>query len=195
MQSLTQDELREMVEARRERLRGHLAGLGSEVTLADVSLGGRPVLDHVRARPLLAAGVAAGLGLLAGLLSGLARRGRGPEPDPHALWMGAYLKDLVEDAAHRVGPDGEGEEALRGALRRRAPVVVIEEKALPAREARSALGGALGVVLNTAVGFGAKLAMDRLAQQLTGEPEVVMAAQKAGEPEPAELPALSPLAL
>lgn len=195
--ALTQDELRAMVEARKDRLQYHLAGLESEVTMADVTLGGRPVLDYVRERPLLAAGVAAGFGILAGLLYGLARREPPAEPDAHSLWMGAYLKDLVDDAAHRVRRGADADAALRRALRQRAPVVVIEEPPSATREARSSLGSAFDLVLKTAMGFGVKLAMDRLAHQLTGEEEVVSAVQHASEPEPdvsLAIPPVAPLA-
>lgn len=182
--SLTQHELRTELKARKDRLEQHLAGLQSEMTIADLNVSGRPILDYVRERPLLAAGVAAGVGLLAGVASGLRAR---PEPEPpsdHDLWMSAYLDDLIEESSFRVRNGEDAATALRKALRKRAPVVVLEAEPTPQAQAR----GTVSMLLNTAVGFGVKLALDRVAQRLAGDDEIVHAMEDAaarGTPEEA----------
>ncbi len=183
--SLTQHELRAELAARKERLNSHLAGLQSEMTLADLKVSGRPVLDHIRDRPLLAVGVAAGVGLLAGVVTGLAARPEPAEPSDRDLWMSAYLKDVVEEGGFRVRGGEDAETALRKVLRKRAPVVVLEAEPTP----KAQVGGTVGMLLNTALGFGVKLALDRIAQQLTGEEEIVQAMGQDTPPSPEPWPA------
>lgn len=169
--TLTQHELRSELAIRKERLNSHLAGLQSEMTLADLRVSGRPLLDHVRERPLLAVSVAAGVGLLAGVVTGLAARPEPAEPSDHDLWMSAYLEDLVEEGGFRIRGGEDAETALRNVLRKRAPVVVLEAEPTP----KAQVGGTVGMLLNTALGFGVKFALDRIAQQLTGDEEIVHA--------------------
>lgn len=189
--SLTQTELRAELESRKLVLDQHLSGLQSELTVADVNVGGRPILDYVREKPLVAAGVAAGIGLLAGIVTGLVKREAPEEPDLHDLWMGAYLSDLVDESAYRVQRGEESETALRHALRRRAPVVVLESEEEPVKQKASSVSK---VLLNTALGFGVKFALDRMAQELTNDDEIFEAMEHAdtGSPYPPP-PAVTPV--
>lgn len=185
--TLTQHQLRAELEARKHRLDHHLSGLRSELTVADVNVGGRPILDYVREQPLLVAGIAVGVGAVAGLVTGLMGREAPEEPSDFDLWIGAYLDDLVDDAGSRV-QRGEGADvALRKALRRRAPVIVMEPEAEPVK-ARA--GSMFSVLLNTALGFGVKFALDRMAREMVGEDEIVEAMHKAssGPPPPTVTP-------
>lgn len=166
---LTQQELRGELEARKLRLDQHLSGLQSELTVADVNVGGRPILDYVREKPLAVAGVAAGVGLLAGVVTGLMKREAPEPPSERDLWMSAYLNDLLDESAHRVQRGEDSDAALRRSLRRRAPVVVLEADEPPVKKRESSLGGLL---LKTALGFGVKFALDQFAQQVTGEDEL-----------------------
>lgn len=198
--ALTQHQLRAELEARKSLLDQHLSGLQSELTLADVNVGGRPMLDYVREKPLLAAGVAAGVGLLAGVLSSLRSRPEPEEPSDYTLWMNAYLDDLIEEGGFRVQRGDDSETALRKALRSRAPVIVLEGEASPKEQA----SGTVSLLLNTALGFGVKLALDRMAQRLTGEEEIVDAvtepdgveprvvSRPAPGPEPRDYPRVEP---
>ena len=170
------DDLRERLEGRERSIRNHLEGLKNEVTIADVNVGGRPVLDYVREDPLRAVGVAAGVGLLAGLVTGLMGREEPDEPGEHDLLMSAYFNDLLDDAGSHVRGGDESETALRKALRHRAPLIVLEA---PEEATKKRAASMFGAVLNTALGFGVKLAMDRLAQELTGEDEIVDALNEA----------------
>lgn len=190
-ETLTQHELRAELEARKLRLDQHLSGLQSELTVADVNVGGRPVLDYVREKPLVAAGVAAGVGLLAGVVTGLMKREAPEEPSLHDQWMGAYLRDLVDESAYRVQRGEASEKALRHALRRRAPVVVLEPEEAPVKRKASSAGS---ILLNTALGFGVKFALDRMAQELTDDDEIFEAMEHAdtGSPYPPP-PAVEPI--
>ncbi len=173
------DELRERLEGRERSIHRHLEGLKQEVTtIADVNVGGRPVLDYVREQPLLAAGVAVGVGLVAGLVTGLMGRETPEEPSDYDLLMSAYLNDVVDDAGSRVLDGDDSDAALRRALRRRAPVIVVEAED-PVKQKASSM---FGVLLNTALGFGVKFALDRMAHELTGEDEIVDALDSVNEP-------------
>ena len=167
--NLTQQELRGELEARKLRLDQHLSGLQSELTVADVNVGGRPILDYVREKPLVVAGVAAGVGMLAGIVTGLMKREAPEPPSERDLWMSAYLNDLLDESAHRVQRGEDSDAALRRSLRRRAPVVVLEADEPPVVKRQSSLGGLL---LKTALGFGVKFALDQVAQQVTSESEL-----------------------
>ncbi len=185
--TLTQHQLRAELETRKTLLDYHLSGLQSEMTVADVNVGGRPVLDYVREQPLLAAGVAVGVGVVAGLVTGLLGREAPEELSDRDLLMSAYLEDLLDDAGSRVRRGDDSDAALRHALRRRAPVVVLEAEEEPVKERASSI---FSVLVNTALGFGVKLAMDRVAQQLTGEDEIVEAL-KESEPSADTPPAVA----
>ena len=187
--TLTQDELRARLEQRKERLDYHLSNVRSELTIADVNLGGRPILDYVREQPLLAAGVAVGVGALAGMALGFARRDTPEPPSDYELWMSAYLKDVVDEAGARVSGGADADAALRRTLRHRAPVVVLEPEPEPVKEKA---GSIASLVLNTALGFGVKFALDRLAHDLTGEDEIVEAVQDADDPDAAERAPMPP---
>lgn len=176
---LTVDQIKERLEGRARSMRVHVTGLKQELTtFNDVNINGRPVLDYVREQPLLAVGVAAGVGVLAGVVSGLWARPEPEETSDHDLWMSAYLDDVVEESGFRVQDGEDAQTALRKVLRNRAPVVVLEPEPTPAAQTR----GIFGLILNTALGFGVKLALDQVAQQLTGEDEIVDAIQHADPP-------------
>ncbi len=178
-QALTIDELRERLEFRERSIENHLVGLRKELTtFNDVTVGGRPLLDYVREDPLLAVGVAAGVGMVAGLVGGLLGRDEPEEPSERDIWMSAYLDDLVDEAGFRVAGGEDAETALSKALRGRAPVIVLED------EPRHSTSTTLNVLMNTALGFGAKFALDRIAQRLTDEDEIIEAMQDAPEPPP-----------
>ncbi len=176
IKTMSQVELRDALDTRKRVMQEHLHGLQSELTLADVNVGGMPVLDHVRERPLVAVAAVAGGVVLLRVLIALARRD-GPEEDRQALWTRAQLDDLVEAAAYRVQRGEDADEALRRALRSRAPVIVVEEG--PMEATRSAVGSTVRLVLNSALGFGLKYALDVFAQRVTGEPEIIEAATDA----------------
>ncbi|MEM1043086.1 MAG: DUF883 C-terminal domain-containing protein [Bacteroidota bacterium] len=167
-------ELRAVLEAKEASIKHHIAGLESELTFNDVMVGGRPLTDYVREQPLLAVGVAAGVGLAAGLIGGLLARSAPEGPSEHDLWMGAYLRDLVDDAGMRVAEGEAANAALGKALRRRAPVVVVEPEPTPVR---TKTASSLNVLMNTALGFGAKFVLDQMARQLTGDDGIVNALQ------------------
>lgn len=179
-QEPTTDELRERLKYRERSIERHISGLKQELTtFSDVNLGGRPITDYIREDPLRALGLAAGVGLVAGLIGGLIAR-EGPEdPSDRDLWMGAYLDDLVDEAGVRVTEGEDANTALGRALRRRAPVIVVEPEPI-----KEKTGATLNVLLNTALGFGAKFVLDQIGRQLTGEDGIVDALQKTPDPPP-----------
>lgn len=175
------DELRARIDRAESAFKGHLAGLRSEITLADVNVDGMPLFDRVRARPLLTVGVTVAAAAAVPLLIGLARRSR-PEPDRQAQWWEAYINDFMDDAAFRVQRGVDSGSALHQALRRRAPVIYVEQAPpkRPSAVKASATSG-LSTIVNTALGFALKFALDRLTQELTGRAELFQAVDDATE--------------
>jgi hypothetical protein len=172
----TSAELREELSRAESRIQAHSDGIRRELTLADITIGERPVLDHIRRRPLLAVGATAAVFAAFMLAKHLAGRER-PQIDRREDWWRMYTDDLIDDAAARVGRDGDPDAALRRALRRRAPVIYVEvpreERALAKR---GALAAAVASVANTALGFGLKFAMNRFMQEI--EPHLDAAASR-----------------
>jgi len=179
----TPAQLRAEVERAENAFKHHLSGLRSEMTLADVNVDGMPLFDHVRERPLFVVGVTAALAAALPVLIGLLRRER-PAPDRPAQWWDAYVADLIDDAAYRVQRGETSDAAFRRALRKRAPVIYVEPAPPSTPSAlRSSTASAMSTVINTGLGFGLKYAMDRLAKELTGHPELFKAMDNEPTPE------------
>lgn len=177
--ALSQKELRARLALRKELIQDHITGLKSELTLTDVTVAQRPILDHVRKRPALVLGAAAAVGAVVGLLTGVARRPR-PEHTPlHEAFRRAQAQDLLDAAAYRVVAGQDTERALREALRSRAPVVYVEAEAPPPPHE----SGTFDFILKTALGFGTKTVLDLLSRKLVGEPEFFHGMGEASEPE------------
>jgi hypothetical protein len=186
-------EVRSRLEVVERQLQYHVRSLRKEMTFGDINIGDGPVFDHVRRHPFLATGAAAGTVALVALLVALVSRSR-PEADEKEQWIQAFLDDLLDDAASRVGEDGNAEVALRKALRKRAPVIVLEAS----EESRQVggpgfFGSALLTVVHTALGMGVRLAMDaatrnlaaRLESERRTEEEITKPVNLEGSTEPA----------
>lgn len=179
LDTLTQAELRARLELRREAIQDHISGLRSEMTLADVTVGHRPVFDHIRERPWLSLGAALAAGALVGLVTRLAGR-KAPEESPlYEAFRRAQAQDLLDDAALRVARGEDTERALTRALRSRAPVVYVEtERREPPPETTT-----LDFLLKTALGFGTKTALDMMTRRFVGEPEFFKGMEETSAPE------------
>jgi ElaB/YqjD/DUF883 family membrane-anchored ribosome-binding protein len=164
-------EVRSRLEVVERQLQHHVRSLRKEMTFGDINVADAPVLDHVRRHPFLATGVAAGSVALITLMVTLLSRSR-PEVDDKEQWIQAFLDDLLDDAASRLGEDGDADIALRKALRRRAPVIVLEapEESRPVG-GPGFLGSALLTVVHTALGMGVRLVMDAATQNLAARME------------------------
>jgi hypothetical protein len=178
--SPTSAELRARLDARADSIRQHLAALEHEVkTVADVTVNGQPLPDVIRDRPLFYAGLALAGGLALGLLWGLrARTRRRPGEPEHDEFLRLYVASVLEAAARRVARGEEVGAAIEKTLRRRPPLV---HYAPPVPEARSTLAETFDVALKTALGFGVKTGLDRLAKRFTGEDELFSAVEEVKE--------------
>jgi hypothetical protein len=173
-------ELRGRLEARTRSINDRLAALEREVTsVADLTVGGRPLPDWLRERALLFAGVGLAGGLVLGLLAGLrARATRRPALDEKMEVLRLYNALLVDDAAKRVARGEKAEEAVEKVLRRRPPIVY---HAPPEKTPRSTLGETFDVAFKTAAGFAVKTGLDHLAKRFTHEDELFAAAKAVKE--------------
>lgn len=152
-----------------DRLHGHVQALRRELTLRDMIVGDAPVLDHVRWHPFLAVGIAAGATALVSFVASRVFRKK-PAVDEKDYAVRIMLAEFLDDAARRVGPDGDTDEAIRRALRRRAPIVVVESGAASSQE-RGGLSRIVLAAAKAALGFAGKAALDRLTKELTAKAE------------------------
>lgn len=162
----TSDDIRRQLEDAERRIQRHVTELRSELTLRDVTVADSPVLDYVRWHPFAAVGLVAGIAALAAFAVSLARRSPA-EIDEQEQWTRALIDDLLDDAAARVGPGRDGEEALRRALRRRSPVIFIETTRRRKEDDDS--GSLLRSLGKTALGFAGKAALNFITQEFASK--------------------------
>ena len=179
-QDYTVDQLRELVEAREQDIRDRLQSLQHELTtVADITVDGKPLPDYIRARPFYHTGLALAGGLVLGLLTGFrARAKRRPEMDEREEVLRTYAAFLLDDAAYKVAGGEQADPAVRKALSKRPPLVYYEP---PPPPKRSSVGETLDVAVKTALGFGIKFGLDRLAQKYTHEDELFSAVKEAAD--------------
>lgn len=165
---LTADQIREQLRARERDMQYRIDALKHEAlaVLDDVNVGGRPLTDYIRERPLEIAGSALATGALLGLLWGLrARAKRRPQADDFAV-VRARIDVAIEEAAHRVARGADVEDALREAMPV-VPALYARTESVP-EQAASSTKEAVDVAVKTAIGFGVKAVMDVAIRRFTG---------------------------
>ncbi len=176
------DDLRARLEARETGIRDHLAGLKAELTtLDDFAVGGRPLLDHVRADPMRAVAYSAAGGAVVGVLAGLVSRWRREEASDEEQTLRLFTTAMMDDAAEFAAHGDDLKQALRKAARRHAPTIYLAAPGSAGTQARGAIREGFDLALKSAMGFGVKMAMDMLSKRLTGTPEVFTATQEASD--------------
>lgn len=177
LDSLSAEEIEHRLAARERDLKFHLSALRHEAATIgdDINIGGRPVMDIIRAQPVVAVGTALATGALLGALLGLrARAKRRPPTDDGIDFVRARLAIALEDAAQRVAWGADSEAALKAAMKS-MPVIYGDSQSTAAMQARSSTREAIDVAVKSAVGFAAKAAVDQLTQKLTGHEETFAA--------------------
>jgi hypothetical protein len=178
---LTSTEIRERLAARERSVGDRLASLREEVTtLDDITVAGRPLLDHVRARPAHAVVTAAVSGALVGAAAGLIARAFRSDEDEREEVMRLLSDSVVDEAARRAARGEDPARALERVARRRAPMV---QYTAPG-PSHGTIRQTFDLALKSALGFAVKAGMDALTKQLTGKPEVLQAAREATENPP-----------
>jgi hypothetical protein len=178
--SPTSAELRARLDARTRSIQGRVAALQRELTtVTDVTVGGRPIPEALRERPLFYAGLGLVGGLALGLLTGLRTRvRRRPSRDEPAALVRLYVADLLDDAARHVAKGRAPDEAVAKAMRRRPPPI---SYAPPSPAARSTLAETFDVAFKTAAGFAVKTGLDFLAKRYTHKDELFSAVKEVKE--------------
>lgn len=181
-------EIRERLAARERDIQYHLEAIKHEVTtVADVTVGGRPLPDVLRAHALRNALVAGGVGLALGLLRGLRKRAkRRPEPDTDLDLARLRLSIALEDAAHRVSRGADADESIRRSLKT-VPVMYNEPESYAPRRPATA-HNVFDLVVTSIAGFAVKVALDQLTKRLTGHEETFAAVADASDGEMDEEP-------
>jgi hypothetical protein len=179
---LTTSDIRSRLAARERSATERLAALRDEVTtLDDLTVAGRPLLDHVRAHPLGAVGAAVVAGAAIGALTGVLGRAFRRDEDEQEGVMRLLTQSVLDEAARRAALGEDPARALERVARRRAPVV----QYTPAGPtAPGPIRQSFDLAIKSALGFGVKAGMDALTKQLTGKPEVIQATKEASENPP-----------
>ena len=178
---LPASELRARLDARQRDIEYHLTALKHEVTtVADVTVGGRPLPDVAREHAVRNAAIAAGVAALLGLLRGLRKRKKRRDAfDPNAAFEEARLDAVLDAAARRVARGDDADDALKRVLRSVPAVYPAPRERHRRREAVE--GGVGAALLQTVGGFAAKAALDLLTQRLTGHEETFAAVADAAD--------------
>ncbi len=173
LSQLSPEDIQARITARERDMKYRLAAIKHEVASLgdDVTFAGRPLLDWIRERKVLAVGVAAGAGALVGILWGVAKReSRRPDPDDQIDFIRARMTSLLDEAAHKVARGASTEDAMRHAMRS-APIVYTDAPArdsMPAAQTKSSVRQTIDVAVKSMLGFALKAATDQLTQKLTG---------------------------
>ena len=182
LQSLSPEDLQAQIVARERDMKYQIQAIQGELTdlVEDINIGGRPLSDRIRAKPLVSLALSGGAGALLGIGLGLLkrrRRTRRDAPDDALEFTRARLAMVLDEAAYKVARGAKVEDAVRSTLQTTPAVYMDRDPREPVP--KSAVQENLGVVLKTAFGFATKAAMDQLTQQLTGKKEVFDALEDA----------------
>ena len=171
--SMTPEQIQAQIVARERDMKYQIQAIKGELTdlVEDVNVGGRPLSDRIRERPLEALGLAAGAGAALSLTWGLIRRARRrPAPDDGLDFTRARIATLLDEAAYKVARGTSVEDAMRRTLRTTPAVYMDRDPRAPVPKTRTQQS--LGLVFNTALGFAVKVALDQLTKKITDDDEV-----------------------
>lgn len=173
---LTADDIRARLAARERDIQYHIEALKHEATAVfdDVNVGGRPLMDRVRERPVASTLAALAAGAVLGLAwGGMRRARRHVDPEDSVDFIRARLQVSLEDAARRVARGADVEAAIRASMAEMP--VVYGEPGTATAQAKSSTREVVDLAVKSAAGFAAKAAIDLLVRRLTGHEETFAA--------------------
>ena len=140
----TTDDIRQDLERVENQIKNQVSGIREDLSLSNFFIGDRSIAEHLRKNLWPAVGIAAGSMALMAFLRTINKK----EPDradvKNAI-LQSYLDDVVEDVSERVSRGGDMEWEIKKALRKRAPLLVIEKE-----KDETASRGAVSSVFRTA---------------------------------------------
>ncbi len=151
----TKEMLQAALAAREDSLLRRVDGIKAEA---------RQLPAVVRARVYANPVVSVGGSLLAGALTGLLLGGIGKgnkkrtAAEHHRALTTSYVEAIARDARTRVGKGEDVADAIRKTLGKRTPLVIVEAEN---GSAPGVLASTFDILLKTAVGFGAKILIDK----------------------------------
>lgn len=161
------EEKKEAVERRLQmklqHIEGHLEALQDEVTTIGPSIG-KALFDH----PLVSVGGMLVAGLAVGLLFGGRRRPTALTARRREL-VERYIEALAAETRYRVARGDDADEAVRGALKEQAPLIVYEtpEDERPRRR-QSVPRQAVDILFKTLLGMTVKVGIDAVTGRFGG---------------------------
>lgn len=175
------DELRAALKARTSQISRRVEAIQGEVARVPGEVG-----EAIVRNPLVSVGVSLGAGLAVGLLLGGFGRKKSKLPAAHHALVEDYLDALADEARSLIRRGEDAGKAIRRALGKHTPIVITmgpqQEMSNPAGFFRTAVD----MALKTALGFAAKVAIDKalIMSGLADEmPAVEQAVKGPGHPE------------
>ena len=175
LSQLSAEDIKARMQARQRDIKFRIEALKHEaLTLTeDVNVGGRPLMDRIRERPLAAVGLALATGALTGLLWGLRKRSkRLPDPNDRDDVIRYHVATLIDAAALRVARGASADAALAAEVRKRPVVFVPNEDETRIQPPVTSRKQAADAAFKTAAGIAVKTAADMLTKRFTGHEEV-----------------------
>ena len=175
LSQLSADDLQARLAARERDIKFRIDALKHEaLSIAeDVNIGGRPLMDRVRERPLAALGLMIGAGATLGLLWGLGKRARRrPDPNDREDVIRYHVATMLDAAAARVARGATADDAIAAEVRKRPVVFVPNDDETRIKPALSSSRQAADAAFKTAAGIAVKTVADVLTKRFTGHEEV-----------------------
>lgn len=183
---LTAEDLQARLDARQRDIKFRIDALKHEVmeVAEDVNVGGRPLMDRIRERPLAALGLSLASGAMVGLLWGLRKRAkRLPGPSDRDDVIRYHVATLIDAAAMRVARGTSADDALAAEVRKRPVVFVPNDDETRIKPTPTTRKQATDTALKTLTGIAVKTGMDLLTKRFTGHEEVFEAMADEGATE------------
>lgn len=174
------DELRAALEARGEQISRRVEAIQEEVARVPGEVG-----EAIVRNPLVSVAVSLGAGLAVGLLIGGIGRRKAKLPAAHQALVHDYLDALADEARTLIRRGEDAGSAIRRALGKHTPIVVTMGQ--PDLQTPSGfMRTAFDMAVKTALGFGVKVALDKLmvtSGLAEEDPGVEHAVESGGGPE------------
>lgn len=139
----TSEDIRRDLNRVETQLREQVKGIRQEFSLSNLFIGDLAIGDHIRKNPWAAIGIAAGSMALISFLREI-NKGEDEPEDVKNVILQTYLEDIVEEVSERVKRGGDVDTEFRKALKKRAPLIVIEKE-----EAAESSSGIVGSLVRT----------------------------------------------
>lgn len=151
----TKEMLQAALAAREDSLSRRVDGIKSEANALPAV-----IRSNIYSNPIVSVGGSLLAGAVTGLLlGGIGKGGKKTAAEHHRALTNSYVEAIARDARTLVGKGEDVADAIHKTLGKRMPLVIVEGSA--GQTAQGVFASSLDVLLKTAIGFGAKILMDK----------------------------------